>query len=350
MYIYFFIWVFLCVSSMLDFSTIPLKQKKYINVLSIIIVSLFCGLRGNVDRDYTNYVGYWNNSPNLLHNTFTDFINRIIFSGIEPGFMLTCSLSKTIGLGPQSVFLFCSIITFGIFFKIAKKISSMPNLSLLIFFSLYIMLPFMQIRFGVAIVCIFYGIICWHEEKKKEAILLFLIAASFHTLTWGCILALPLLNLKTKYLIWLAALSLCIPSSFTRTIASGVFNFIGSYTGYLESEEDLSMLSIFFKIIILLPVLYMHKLKQIDETYLLLIKTYLISIIIYLTVRDISILARIAIVFSMSSCIIIPQYLKIIKQNNFHFLVFALLMFSYCLLKYIPCLKFFEPYKINFIL
>lgn len=350
MYIYFFLWGFLCLIASIDFIKIPLKQKLYFTLFSILIISLFCGLRGNVDGDYNNYVGYWNNAPYLAHNTFTTFAIQIIFLGVEPGFILTCSLLKSIGLESQSIFIFCSFLTFGIFFKIVKKISPMPNLSLLIFFSLYIMLPFMQIRFGVAMVCIFYGIICWREEKKRKSILLFFVAASFHTLTWGCILALPLLKLKIKYLICFSILSFCIPSSLIRTIVSEVFNFMGSYADYIKSEEELSMLSVLFNIIIILPVIYMYKLKQLDETFLFLIKSYLISIIIYLAVRDISILGRIAIVFSISSCIIIPQYLKIMKQNNFHFLVFALLIFSYCLLKYIPCLKFFEPYKINFIL
>lgn len=347
MYIYFFLWGFLCISTGFDFTKIPLKQKLYFTLFSTFIISLFCGLRGNVDEDYSNYVGYWNNAPYLGDNTFTDFIVQIMYQGVEPGFILTCSILKSVGLSSQSIFIFCSFLTFGIFFKIVKRISPTPSLSLLMFFSLYIMLPFMQIRFGIAMVCIFYGIICWYAKKRRKAILLFLIAASFHTLTWGCILILPLLKMKIKYLVWLTILSFCLPSSYTEMIVSEVFKSIGMYTSYLGGQEKLSILSVLFNIIIILPVIYMQRLKQLDETFFFLIKLYLISIIIYLVVRDISILARISIVFSISSCIIIPQYLKIMKQNNFHFLVFALLLFSYCLLKYIPCLKFFEPYKIN---
>lgn len=350
MQIYFIVWLFLCAAAMFDFSAIPQKQKNYIAVVSAVIACLFCGLRGDVDKDYANYVGYWNNAPSLLNCTIGSFIVQIIRHRVEPGYIFTCAVLKTLGLNAQAIFLFCSILTFAIFYKIAKKISPMPNLSLLLFFSLFIMLPFMQIRFGVAIVCIFYGILCWREGMKKKSVTLFIVAALFHNLTWGCLLALPLLRLETRYLIWLTALSILIPSFLIRTIAAAVFNTLGAYSGYLVGEDSLSMLSIFFNIVIILPVLYLYKLNKLSITTILLIKAYLIYIIISLTVRDIAILARIGIVFSLSSCFIIPYYLRIMKQNNFHYLVFALLIFTYCFLKYLPCLKFFEPYKINFIL
>lgn len=347
---YYLVWLFLCTAALFDFSSIPQKQKNYIAGFAVLVACLFCGLRGDVDNDYANYVGYWNNAPSLMDCTLGGFIVQIIRHRVEPGYIFTCAVLKTLGLNAQAIFLFCSILTFAIFYKIVKKISPMPNLSLLLFFSLFIMLPFMQIRFGVAIVCIFYGILCWREGMKKKSVTLIIVAALFHNLTWGCLLALPLLRLHIRYLVCLAALSVLIPPFIIRAIVAAVFNALGSYSGYLVGEENLSMLSIFFNIIIILPVIYLYKLNKLNGTTLLLVKSYLLYIIVSLAVRDVSILARIGIVFSLSSCFIIPYYLRIMRQNSFHYLIFALLIFAYCFLKYLPCLKFFEPYKINFIL
>ena len=107
-------------------------------------------------------------------------------------------LSEYIGVNAKPFFYFVPSLPLLSFTKLQRKYPQCPTCLCSCSFSLFIMLPFMQIRFGVAIVCIFYGILCWREGMKKKSVTLFIVAALFHNLTWGCLLALPLLRLETR--------------------------------------------------------------------------------------------------------------------------------------------------------
>lgn len=353
MAIYFFVWGYLAFCSLLEFINLKKKQNEVITVISIILLSLFCGLRGDVDNDYINYVGYWENAPSLKDLTIIPFITKVFLHPVEFGYMLTTSVLKSIGFGYQSIFFFCSVLTFTLFYKTAQKLTNKPNTALFIFISQFIMMPFMQIRYGVAMVCILYSLVCWQEGKKKKSILFFWLGGLFHRLTWGCMLLLPLFKLPIKKFLYLALFTLLIPTSLIEyifTIGTQMAGWDG-YMIYLKNQNSLPLYSLVLYFILIVPFLIYYKTKFTgSQTYVLLLKMYLLSLIAFFMARNLEILVRISGVFSLSFCFILPLYISIFKENKFNLISFYLILSIYCFLKYYPCLKFFDPYKLNIFL
>lgn len=353
MAIYFIIWIYQAFCSFLEFINIKKEQNNTIAIINITIFSIFCGLRGEVDNDYANYVGYWKNAPSLTNSTFISFITKVFLHPVEFGYMLTTSCLKSIGLEYQSIFLFCSILTFVLFYKATKKLTDKPNTALFIFISQFIMMPFMQIRYGVAMSCILYSFACWKDGEKKKSILYFWLGGLFHRLTWGCLLLLPLFKLDIKKFLYLAILSLLIPTSLVEYIFTTATQMAGwnGYMIYIKNQNTLPLYSLIMYFILIIPFLIYYKTKfSNNNTYKVLLKMYLISLIAFFMARNLEILVRISGAFSISFCFILPAYISIFKQNKFNLISFYCILSLYCFLKYYPCLKFFTPYKFNLFL
>ena len=348
---YFTLWTYLSLCSAIDIANIKQKQKDILVLLSIIFVSLFCGLRGDVDNDYMNYVGYWDSAPSLQDESLLAFFWDTFSHPVEFGFMLSCAILKSIGLGYQSIFILCSLLTFILFYKSAKLLTPTPNIALFIFMSQFIMMPFMQIRYGVAMTCILYSIANWHQGYPKKSIIYILIGGLFHRLTWGCLLIMPLLKIPLKYIIYLSIISIIIPPSLISNLFSLMISFTGLniYQVYLQGEvESLSLFSLALYLILVLPFLIFFKKKfKADSKNTLFLKMYLLYLIIFFLTRDFEILVRIAGVFSLSICFILPLYISLFKKSSINLLFYYLILTIYCFLKYYPCLKFFDEYKLN---
>lgn len=350
--IYYLLFLWIAFLSSFDFFLLPKKIKTISSSLLLLTVILFCGLRGDVDNDYLNYVGHWKTIPIWQEESISSLFEKINSHLLEFGYVFVCSLFKSLGLGYQSIFLFCSFLTFILFYKSAKKLTSYSNFALFIFFSQFIMMPFMQIRYGMAMVCTLYAIINWVNGDKRKSVVYLLLGVLFHRVVWGCLLFIWLLNTSFLFIACFLFCALFIPFGVIEDGVLRIFSIpgFGHYMGYLDKGENAHVQSLLWYLILVLP--YMGKIwrarNSVNAKEVLLLKMYLISLLAFYIASDYSILTRISGVFSLSICIILPAYYQMLKKDRLHLLVYLVCISTYCFFKYLPCLKYFKDYTINY--
>ncbi|MCC2781431.1 EpsG family protein [Parabacteroides distasonis] len=350
--IYYFLFLWIAFLSSLDFFPLPQKIKMIGSSLLLLTVILFCGLRGDVDNDYSTYVGHWGTTPIWQEESVKSLFEKINGHLLEFGYVFICSLFKSIGLGYQSIFLFCSFLTFTLFYKSAKQFTSYPNFALFIFFSQFIMMPFMQIRYGVAMTCTLYAIVNWANGNRRKCVVYIILGILFHRLVWGCLLLIWLLNASFRFVVFFMLCALFIPFGTIEDIILGIFSISSfkHYMDYMDKGESANMLSILWYSILVYP--YLEKIwrerNRASVKEIVLLKMYLISLLAFYLASDYSILSRISGVFSLSICFILPAYYQMLKKDGLHLLVYFFCVSFYCFLKYLPCLKYFKDYTINY--
>ena len=348
MIVYLFIWFLLAASSIMDLIYKRLYDKRVLNLFLCILLALFVGLRFECDNDYSTYVGHWDHLPVLYGDNIEYIYNKFSADRLEVGYKFIAIILKSIGLSPQSMFLFCSTLTFSLFYRITPYYTRYPNIALLIFFSQFIMLPFMQIRFGVCIMLIWFSFLKWTHNEKWKAVLVYICAISFHNLAFGVLALLPLVKLKLKYLYCILAVTLIIPLNFVSNLSLAIVYLMGwDYTGYFDSTDSLSYISYALNFVLILPIIIISGFRSFTIKETTLLKFYIISLIVFSLAINISILARIAITFSISICFILPDYMRLIRNETRYTIVILLGLIIYCALKYFPALKYFNAYNYN---
>lgn len=325
-------------------------DKRLLNLFLCILLILFTGLRYDCDRDFSAYVSHWNNLPYFSEGSFGYIYEKFSIVNLEFGYKLVATILKNLGFPAQSMFLFCSTITFSIFYKITPYYSRYPNISLFIFFSQFIMLPFMQIRFGVCSMLIWYSLYNWSISRRNKAILYFICAIAFHNLAFGVLLLLPLLKINIKYLLWLLVIVLFIPLRVVSDFAFGVVSLMGwNYMGYFDSNQSLSYISYVLNFILVLPIilLYFRNPNSFSITYIRLIKYFILYLIGFSLSLNLPIIARIAMTYSIAICFLLPSYISLQKKNESVRIMILFGIIVYGFMKYLPALKYFEPYKLN---
>lgn len=350
MLIYYIIWILLAFGALTDLLYKRWYDKRILNLFLCIILILFIGLRFECDRDFTTYVSHWGNLPYFSAGNFAYLYEKFRAVDLEFGYKFVAVILKNLGFTPQAMFVFCAAVTFTIFYKVIPYYTNYPNIALFIYFSQFIMLPFMQIRFGVCSMLIWYSFYMWSHNKKRTSILYYILAITFHNLSFGVLILLPLLKLSIKKMLILLGLVLFIPLHVVSDIALGAVYLMGwNYTGYFDSDQSLSYLSYILNFILVLPIViyYLNNSNMITIVNRRLIKYYILFLIGFSLSLNLPIIARIAITFSISICFLLPSYFSVVpKDARFRFLILIGIVI-YGGLKFIPALKFFEPYKFN---
>ncbi|MDR2410222.1 MAG: EpsG family protein [Bacteroidales bacterium] len=148
-----------------------IKKNEYVFpklFLLIIYICLFIavGLRGSgIDHDYINYL-------NSIYDNFTIF---------EPTYLLISSVIRQYGLPATILFLIYSFLGVGTKFYAIYKYSICPIISLLVYFSNFLLLhDFNQIRAGVASGLLLLAIPLLVQKRHIKYLIMSLIAISFH--------------------------------------------------------------------------------------------------------------------------------------------------------------------------
>ena len=228
------------------------RSVKAILLLSFAVMCVAYGLLAGfralgVDPDYVNYVswlGRLDQQPSLVIEEFKD-----------PGFQLLYLAVSGLGLGHAFFFVLVALVSLAFKAYYARHVFA-GRFGMLVFFMIfarfYIVHDFIQIRVGLAIAVASCAMILCYEQRRLAAVVLYLLAASFHA---AVLVMLPLFlvflvkRLFISRMLQLAILAgaclmlLVLPLAVTHLT---VFSRIAPYLSGEYHTTKISLLSIYF--------------------------------------------------------------------------------------------------------
>lgn len=352
MQLYFGIFILFALVSGIDILSVSNKSKRNILFFLIVVAIFFVGGRYWCDNDFENYVTFFEETPSIDKTSIYELFQLYLFWQVEFGYIFSCSFFKLLGLGYQSIFFLCAMLTFILVAKSFQRISVYPILSFFLFFTTLFTLPFVQMRFGVATACVCYALVQLDKQNKKGYWRWMVIGLLFHmtALIGFVIYWVYKIRLTRKRIFILLICSFAFSLIPIKLIFINVLSILGfdRYLGY-ASEESSGVVSLMFLLILLFPFIYYEPIlrKKISHYHLLLVMG-LSTLLIGCITREVPILNRFSLLLSISYCVIIPSYFILMKKNGTFFCSWILLI-AYAFLKFLPSLNHIQNYQ-NFLL
>lgn len=190
---YYIIFIFLFFSTILE-QYVKAKQSHYVYIISTVLLTLFAGTRYDFGRDY--YV-YKNAFYNLNFQNYSEYLFEPLFAGL-------CVLLRSLGF--NFFIFFMALISIVYKAVYIKRYSSYPIFSLLIYYSLFIILYEMgQMRQGLAMVIILSAFHDCIVRNKGQFYVKIFIAFGLH---YSSIIVLPCywlvgLNMSLKNILFI---------------------------------------------------------------------------------------------------------------------------------------------------
>ena len=255
-------------------------------VFMSVLLILFAGFRGDVDRDYQIYraVYYELSAPlSQYASGGAKFLN-------EPAVNIIGSVSKYVFGSPTVFFLFFAAL--GVSLKVAAilKMSRNPAMAFFAYFCLYFFLQEMtQIRAGVATGFFLLAIAYIPEKKFWKFLFLILLGSLFH---YSLLLALPLYFLNPRrinpagYVTVLASLILLafaggtLPRALSAISGIPLASRVTAYLGQ-ENSPDLANPFLWIRVAFALFLVFSSKAYKGDRLAVVLVKCYFVSLFAY---------------------------------------------------------------------
>jgi len=318
-------------------------------ILSFLI--FFVGFRYQSDNDFAVYVALYEAVP-VFPNIGAIF--AMTFShGQETGYLLVKSILKALGFGPQSIFVFSTILMTFFLYKAFNKLAYYPIIALFIFFAQYFTLMFVQMRFGVATAISLYACSILPNGQKRKFWLLFVLALSFHLSTLGIIATYFLYkinwlnknNIYRLFIIVIAAIFISIRPIFEIALSIiGIARFEYYLTGDGAEIRSLAFLFIF-----ILPfIIFRKNLAEKGVNVNLILSMSFASILVGALVWQVGILNRFSIINASAICVAISSYLLLLKSNSTKVIAYCLLIL-YCFLRFLPSMQWVTEYRMFFV-
>lgn len=277
------------------------RLKLFLLIISAIILCYIAAFRGEgVDRDYGNYVMFYDNTMPIKY--YIDNSEDLVLR--DPARTIISSIVKY-SLNDKIILLFVFFATTGVFLKVLaiKRLSSFWLLSVLIYFSNYFILHEMtQIRIGVATGFLLLSIPSIKNRKLVKFLSFVFLATLFH---YSSLIFLPLylvnptkINVK-KYLIIMIA-PIFFP--FTNFSIHKIFTVLGEnnpltqryfvHTNLLsqgigENTNTFNILILFNIIIGFILIMKWKRLYEKNPYAVVLIKVYIFSIVLFYLFYDV---------------------------------------------------------------
>ena len=259
----------------------------------VILLVLFAGLKDNYSYDYKNY---------LINFNEIHVLGDVFNTSYEKGYAFLVLLFKKMGLGFNTYLLFIAFISIKLKTKVIKKISIMPEISLLIYFLMfYTFNDVEQIRHGISIGLCFYSLLYILEDDKKSniiALLLISLGILFHI---SAVFFIPVYILKNKELKKKSYMILLVTSLFISFINYfDILLYINDtfiHSTYLTDklnlynvDNSIFNISLFIRIGTI-TIFYFFAYDKKDSVQRLMFNTYFIGIVLTAILNTIPILA-----------------------------------------------------------
>lgn len=296
--------------------TICFKPSVLFGILSFLPFVLVNGTMSFVGNDYANY--------------YREFL--YIQSGQESytdiGYVLLNKLVIALGLDFQFVYVFVSLIGYGLLFWCIRKYSANFAISIVLFFSIgyFYLLGLNQIRQFIALVIVFYALSLIPNGKFLTYAALVGVASLFH---FTAIIMLPfffILKIKPKLSYFLVAMIVLLPFNlFYTEIMQFLFStFRPAYVGssYMERQISIDILSLIPQAVVLFILLfYFDKIIKTDAMNLIAFNGILIAIIIMSVCSWIPEYKRFIYYFYLPMIYVIPNILQLEKRKSVRYLL-----------------------------
>ena len=221
-----------------------LRCQKYYFVVLVALLVLFAGLRSSdVDRDYTNYLE-WFNGIAAGELPFQDWFK-------DPAFVLISYAVASLGMGYVVLTLIYAAVSVRAKLYFSQMVSQGRWLTLFFYLVLcrsFIRHEMTQTRAGVAIAIMSISILLALRGEKRKAGLLYFMALMFHL---SVILGLPILLLtlwgfRIRSRLWLAPLvPLALVLKYALRNVLQLFAAFSRVTPYLNGDYDTAHVRVF---------------------------------------------------------------------------------------------------------
>lgn len=323
-------------------------------VLSFFILWIVAAFRFNVGADYGSYINIFYLIPQ--EGFFESFINIVVNTGIEPGFVLLNYISSYLSKYPPIIFVTSSFLMLLILYKglgyYSKRGLTSIGLALLIFISVFYFKMFTPIRLAIAVSIVFCSYKYIVSKNLKSFTIFILLAMCFHYtafVVWPFYFYIVYGD-KNKLIKKIYIISIIIfaigGSTLISTFLSG-----SKYAAYEISTLQVAFSIAMKKLIIHLPLLvsvllFRRKLIDFNKENRIYIDLIIIRTFLILLEGVIPTFDRASNYFNIVQLILIPSFMRVvtIKKKT----LVLLLILLYCILNFM--LTMFLSYKLDFLM
>lgn len=293
-----------------------LKLSVVFAVLAFLPFFLVNGTMSFVGNDYANY--------------YQEFvcIQNGQESYMDTGYVLINKLVVALGLDFQFVYVFVSLIGYGLLFFCISKYSNNFAISIVLFFSIgyFYLLGLNQIRQFIALMIVFYALSQIPNGKFLTYTVLVGIATLFH---FTAIIMLPfffILKLKPKLSHYLVLILILLPFNlfFTEIMQFLFSTFRSAYIGtsYMERQISIDILSLVPQAVVLFILFfYFDKLVKTDAMNIVAFNGVMLSVIIMAVCSWIPEYKRFIYYFYLPMIYVVPNILQLEKRKPVRYLL-----------------------------
>jgi hypothetical protein len=320
------------------FSLLAKDEKKAVPFFicaGIILFLLAAFRRPGLDRDYLGYIAYYND---VLHHSF---------ARVEPFFILIVHIVDKLFNNNLYLFIIYAFLGISLKFFAINRLTTLPMLSVLIYFSgFFLLFDMTQIRAGVAAGILLLCIEPIKERKLGKFLILVVLASLFH---YSALSFIPFyflrgdsLNIKlyvflipVSYIIYYSKVNLFF---FTNYIPIQLVQIkMNSYFHHATVDSSINVFNMVHLSRCILAYLFLWKWKLMSDSniyIILLIKIYFIALFIFVAFGSVpGFSSRISELLLVVEIILIPYLAVIMKPKYLSVLItvgiaFVFLSFS----------------------
>lgn len=315
---------------------VEVKNREVFLLIACIQLIILAGLRGyTVGADLNNYLGaieYYGKLP-MQSVLFAKLVYPFDY---EIGYFIFVKLCAFLRMNNTVFLLMVAVITYVPIFKLIKKKSTMPFLSIFIYFSFgtfsYSLGLFRQM---IAISIITCGIKYIEQKKLCKYIFVIILAMMFHT---TAIIMLPFYWIQKidfkKLFIWIIWFEV-VGFLFGKQIINLAVYLLPKYSGYIDSTYGESGGGVFnlafLNVIMLIGLIYNMYTPQKAYQNRFFLNALAIAICFQVVGYHMEIFGRIVSYYSIYLIILIPQMITSLFKGRSKYIGISVVMLFLCL-------------------
>ena len=240
-----------------------------------------------------------------------------VYTGFEKGFLLLNKILYTIYPNFQILLIFTSVVVTIAIANFVKRNSSIPELSLYIYITMYFMgATFNNERQALAIALLMYSFEYVKKRKVLPFTILVLCACSIHKASFAFWIMYPIYNIKLSEKYWiLVGVIAAILAMYTKPLLNFFINYfykkwIGQDLMAGQGEGYLTLLCLIILTVFVLP----SRIYKNDPNKCIFIHMLTIAMLLEIVALNFGSLNRLVKVFSVGMIIYIPDMIKTMKN------------------------------------
>lgn len=282
---YHFFFLLLLFFSLLEF--LGWKNKLIFKLISFLLL-LFVAFKYGQGSDYFSYVELINRLANLIETGINS--STYVSLNQEIGFSYLCYFwIKVVNLSAELLISLLSAVSFYFIILFIKKYSSLPVISLFIFYcTFYLIYPFSILRQSICIsIFVLYLIPLLFEKKYFKYFLFSTLLVLIHS-SAAILFILPIVHrLKlNKYstIVIISLISLLLGLIMNRFFYSyfEIIDFLANKAEHYERTTTIDILALLLRIFIFVPIIILSKYYQKNSIKELFLKIYILGFFLYL--------------------------------------------------------------------